>query len=410
MSDNEDLELQALQRQLDDAFETTRPRAGYEDELWSRMQARRPFRRRLAEFFGGLAGTMREVPSVPAAAVAVVLISAIGIGLIALSGIHLGGGGASTTAGSAPLKSEAGGSQYNATSFGRLPTPTLSQPVPATSNPTQPSNNTADQSSQPVLYLGPATLVWAGPRPSVLITSAPVYRFREPTEADAGQFATALGASNSNHRAGTLGEFSGAGFVLGVVGSTRQPLSEPRFYITPTLSQSPTPGPTPTDTAAAFLSAHSLVPSWNYVVVTDQVADTTRVLYLRQFDVPTYGSAYVINTYGVRYGLEVDVRRGQPLQAFGPLPLSLDVASYPVVSTEQAISLALASKPSAPASMQPEPTVQLTTFELVYALVNAGDHSFYEPAYLLSGTFTNNGTTYVKRVLVPAVDPSQRSS
>jgi len=188
MSDNEDLELQALQRQLDDAFETTRPRAGYEDELWSRMQARRPFRRRLAEFFGGLAGTMREVPSVPAAAVAVVLISAIGIGLIALSGIHLGGGGASTTAGSAPLKSEAGGSQYNAASFGRLPTPTLSQPVPATSNPTQPSNNTADQSSQPVLYLGPATLVWAGPRPSVLITSAPVYRFREPTEADAGQF------------------------------------------------------------------------------------------------------------------------------------------------------------------------------------------------------------------------------
>ena len=36
MSDNEDLELQALQRQLDDAFETTRPRAGYEDECAKR--------------------------------------------------------------------------------------------------------------------------------------------------------------------------------------------------------------------------------------------------------------------------------------------------------------------------------------------------------------------------------------
>jgi hypothetical protein len=43
----------------------------------------------------------------------------------------------------------------------------------------------------------------------------------------------------------------------------------------------------------------------------------------------------------------------------------------------------------------------------VYALAWAGDHSFYEPAYLFSGTFTYNGTTYVKRVLVPAVDPSQ---
>lgn len=409
MSDNEDLELQALQRQLDDAFETTRPRGGFEDELWSRMQARRPLSRRVGEFFGGLVGTMREVPSVPAAAVAVVLISAIGIGLIALSGIRLGAGGAGTTAGSAPLKSEAGSSQYNAASFGRLPSPSLQQP-PAASNAPQPTKSAADQSAQPVLYLGPATLVWAGPQPSVLITTAPVYRYREPTEVDAGQFATALGASKSNHQAGTLGEFSGAGFVLGVVASSKQPLSEPRFYITPDQSRLPPPGPTPTDTAAAFLSAHSLVPTWNYVVVTEQVADTTRVVYLRQFDVPTYGSAYVVNTYGVRYGLEVDVRRGQPLQAFGPLPLPFDVASYPIVPADQAIGLALASKPSAPASIQPEPTVQLTTFELVYALVNAGDHSFYEPAYLLSGTFTNNGTTYVKRVLVPAVDPSQRSS
>jgi hypothetical protein len=409
MSDNEDLELQALQRQLDDAFETTRPRGGFEDELWSRMQARRPLSRRVAEFFGGLVGTMREVPAVPAAAVAVVLISAIGIGLIALSGIHLGGGGGSTTAGSAPLRSEAGSSRYNATSFGRLPSPSLQQPPTAATAP-QPTKGATDQSAQPVLYLGPATLVWAGPQPSVLITSAPVYRFREPTEADAGQFATALGASNSNHRAGTLGQFSGPGFVLGVVGSSRQPLSEPRFYITPDQSRLPPPGLTPTDTAAAFLSAHSLVPAWSYVVVTDQVADTTRVVYLRQFEVPTYGSAYVINTYGVRYGLEVDVRRGQPLQAFGPLPLPLDVANYPVISSDQAINLAFVAKPSAPSSIQPEPTVQLTTFELVYALVNAGDHSFYEPAYLLSGTFTSNGTTYLKRVLVPAVEPSQRSS
>jgi hypothetical protein len=52
----------------------------------------------------------------------------------------------------------------------------------------------------------------------------------------------------------------------------------------------------------------------------------------------------------------------------------------------------------------------LTSAQLVYVLVWAGDHSFYEPAFLFSGTFNHNGTTYVKRVLVPAVDPSQLSS
>jgi hypothetical protein len=45
----------------------------------------------------------------------------------------------------------------------------------------------------------------------------------------------------------------------------------------------------------------------------------------------------------------------------------------------------------------------------VYVLVPAGDHSFYEPAILFSGSYTVNGQTLVKRVLVPAVDPSQRT-
>jgi hypothetical protein len=54
--------------------------------------------------------------------------------------------------------------------------------------------------------------------------------------------------------------------------------------------------------------------------------------------------------------------------------------------------------------------VALTSAELVYSLVVAGDHSFYEPAILFSGSFTVSGTTYVKRVLVPAVDPSERTS
>jgi hypothetical protein len=48
--------------------------------------------------------------------------------------------------------------------------------------------------------------------------------------------------------------------------------------------------------------------------------------------------------------------------------------------------------------------------ELVYALAVSGAQGFYEPAYLFSGTFQYQGQMMVKRVLVPAVDPSQLNS
>jgi hypothetical protein len=99
----------------------------------------------------------------------------------------------------------------------------------------------------------------------------------------------------------------------------------------------------------------------------------------------------------------VDLRGGQPLQAAGPLPVNLDTADYPVISSDQAVRAAVTSKSAASASLAVPPTVRLTKVELVYALADAGDHSFYEPAFLFSGTFTNNGVTYEKRVLVPAV-------
>ena len=54
MSDEEDLELQALQRQLDDAFQTTRPRRGFEDHLWAELQVRRPWWQRVRGTFAGM--------------------------------------------------------------------------------------------------------------------------------------------------------------------------------------------------------------------------------------------------------------------------------------------------------------------------------------------------------------------
>jgi hypothetical protein len=203
-----------------------------------------------------------------------------------------------------------------------------------------------------------------------------------------------------------LGSYSGTGFVLGVAGTTPSPLREPSFFLTPDRSSLPAPWPTAMDTANAFLAAHDLMPAWPYVIAVVESADVERVLYLREFVVQGVGSqVYMVDGVGERHGLEVDLRGGQPLQAIGPLPVTLERADYPIISAAQAVKSALASSPSGPASIQPIPTVQLTTVEFVYALAIGGDHSFYEPAFLFSGTFTNNGVTYVKRVLVPAVAP-----
>jgi hypothetical protein len=102
----------------------------------------------------------------------------------------------------------------------------------------------------------------------------------------------------------------------------------------------------------------------------------------------------------------VDLQGNRPISAIGPIALNLESATYSIISADQAIQSVLASSPVAASGT---PTATLTSAELVYTLVAAGDHSFYEPSFLFSGTFTVNGTTYVKHVLVPAVDASQRS-
>jgi len=135
----------------------------------------------------------------------------------------------------------------------------------------------------------------------------------------------------------------------------------------------------------------------------------TRVRYLRAFSLASGGLAYLVGSHGERYGIEADVQNGQVLGAAGPLPLSLASAMYPLITNDQAVRMALASAPSSSQAIQPQPTVNLTSVELVYALAWSNGQGFYEPAYLFSGTFQYNGQTYTKRVLVPLVDPAFRS-
>jgi len=409
---DEDLELAALQRQLDDAFETTRPRVGFEDELWTRMQARRPAGTRLRDAWQGLVQGIRAVPAFPTAAVAALLVVVIGVGVVTMSGLsHIRLGGSAT----------APGSQYSSRSdtaiargaFGKLPAPALNAGLPTKSGPG--GGYSAAPTAQPSAaaapggqYAGPVTLTWTG-KLALTLGSAPVYRYHEPSTNIADQFATSLGAILQARPSGYLGSYETRDFSLRVRGTVLTPAHEPAFVLLPITSLQPVDAAGgPVDVATVFLAEHNLVPTWPYTTEITQ-GDQTKVMFLRQFAVAGYGNAYVIDAAGERSGLEVDLKDNRPTGAGGPLPLELESASYPIISADEAVRSALASSPP-PAGATNAPIVALTDAELVYALVVAGDHSFYEPAILFSGKFTVSGASYTKRVLVPAVDPSQRSS
>jgi len=396
----EDLELAALQRQLDDAFETTRPRAGFEDELWTRMQAARPAGSRLRDAWLGLVQAIREAPAVPMAAVAAVLVVVIGASALVYSGVGRGGnatsgaGAAETAAQPASLSSPG--------AFGRLPSPVLAPRVPSSA-----ANGAAPSATLPgVAYSGPVSLKWTGTL-NLTISTAPVFRYQEPSTNTADQFATALGAVLVSRPAGYLGSYETTDFSVRVRGTIQSPAREPSYNLLPITSANVIDSAGgPADLALVFLGERSLAPAWQFTPDVVVSGDAAKVTLDRQFGVSGYGSAYLVDSNGDRYGAEVDLQGNQPLSATGPMPLTLESAPYSIISAATAVQSVLASSP-VPASGTP--TATLTSAELVYSVVVAGDHSFYEPSFLFSGTYTANGATYVKRVLVPAVDPSQRS-
>jgi hypothetical protein len=401
MNEEEDLDMLALQRQLDDAFETTRPRPAFEDELWLHIQSRRSIWRRFRDGLFGLIEGLREAPAVPSAAAAIVLIVLVGAGIFTMSGLHFGSSSPSTIA---QLPTTRSGTGANAASqFGPLPAPGLAR---APQSPAPPYPATAPTVNAPAsnIYYGAATLVWGG-RLVVTAPTLPVFRYQEPTAAAADQFASSLGAAPAvQPLPGALGTYAGDNFTLVVIASVAQPPQEPSFRLSEPKSSSAAAGGDPVTVATAYLTAHNLIPNWPYKTQVQTVGGTVRVRFLRSFDLPSQGQASLVDSVGDPYGIEVDLAPAQAnVLETGPLPLNLDAAEYPIISADQAVESAMAS--SAP-SAGTVPVVRLTTAELVYTLVVAGDHSFYEPAFLFSGTFTAQGTTYVKRVLVPAVAPS----
>jgi hypothetical protein len=393
----QELELQALERQLDDAFATTRPRPGFEDELWLRMQSGRPAPRRLRDALAGFWSGIRAVPAVPAAATALVLIVAVGVGVFTLGGLgHPAGSGSSATS---RLAAPNAGQGF-AESFGKLPSPVFDNASKAAT----PQQSTAPFAAD---YAGPVRLQWTGTF-QVNTATAPVYRYHEPSAADADQFASALGAVLRGRPDGFLGMYSAADYTLKVRGTVASPSSSPAYFIFSGLNlpASDTAGGAQA-AADVFLAQHSLVPQWPYTVAVDGTNDPLRVIYERQFEVPGFGPAYLLDSHANHYGIEVDLTSNRVVLASGMLPLSLDVASYDLVSSADAVNAALAT--SSTVASPAVPVVQLNHAEMVYVLVPAGDHSFYEPAYLFTGTLQSGGQSYAKHVLIPAVDPKQRS-
>jgi hypothetical protein len=392
VSDNgDDLELQALQRELDDAFATTRPRREFEDELWLRMQAKRPLSTRLRDSLAGLFQGIREVPAVPMAAVASLLVVVIGAGIFAYSGLGRGGGASTTSMAPGEDATKRQGSESSG-NYGLVPYPEQAASAPAS-----------------LEYGGPARLVWSGTL-NLSITTAPVFRYQEPSTNSADEFASALGAALVDRPAGFLGEYTATTYTLKVRGTVQSPPSSPAYFMFANLvmPQVNAAGARPEDLATIFLAQHSLVPQWKYSVSVDSSRDPTRVRFERQFYVPGYGDANLVDFNGARYGLEVDLSGGRPMLVSGLLPVSLDSADYRIITAAQAIQTAVNPPETGPVDASPLPTVQLTQADLVYVLAPAGDHSFYEPAFLFSGKFQLNGVTMYKHILVPAVDPSQR--
>ena len=396
----DELELQALERQLDDAFQTTRPRPAFEDELWLRVQSSRPAPSRLRDALAAFWNGVREVPAVPATATALVLIVAVGVGIFTLGGLGRGGGGTAATSsldhGAAP---QAG--QYSSGSFGRVPAPPFAS-SPKAINPT--GNASAPQGAE---FSGALQLMWTGSF-DLHITAAPVFRYNEPSPTDADTFAAGLGAVLRGRPSGFLGMYSAADYTLKVRGTVASPPSSPAYFIFSGLNLPPADAAGgPQAAADVFLAQHSLQPQWPNTVEVDASNDPLKVVYERQFDVPGYGPAYLVDSNAARYGLEVDITSNRVVLASGLLPVSMDIANYSVISSADAIRAATVA--SSPPASPAVPVAKLDHAELVYVLVPAGEHSFYEPAFLFTGTVQSGGQSYTKHVLVSAVDPSQRT-
>jgi hypothetical protein len=399
VSELNDPELDELEGRLSRAFAGTRPRRGFEDELWARLERRGSAGRRWP--------WRRLAPWPAAGALAAVLV----IGLVAVLALpqltagHPASGSPKTQTDSGvqqPARGQAGTAgaarpnqlpEAAAGSFGQLPSPTLA------GDPGSPG--TATSSGAPVPYFGPARLTVTAQLPATPDTLS-VYRYPQPTAADMDAFAARLGASRAGV-AGTPTVYRSADFRLDLAPASA--LVEPRFTVSGIAG-----GATGSDAQAVaeqFLSAHGLTPSWPAGAHSADGSEGRTVLYQRQFPIAGASPAGEVDEFGAAAGLDVLVASGAVTRVRGPLPLSLESSAYRSRGSQQAARDAVTAPPGAGNGGSGVPQVVLNRAVLAYMAVGDGDHGYYLPVYLFSGTFSSGGVTMEKRVVVPALDASQ---
>jgi hypothetical protein len=327
-----------LERRLEAMFHSARPRRGFEEDLWQKIDANRPWHQRLGRRFRP---AVRYAP-----ALATILVVSLGITWLA-GNFHAGGSpssGSSTTSAGAPAYS--GGEKAAAPAFGVLPRlatgaqPSLAAPQASAAN--------ADAT---------AGLSFSGTLPS-LSTELPVYRYDEPTADDRARIDAALQAQ------------SGLAAIAVTPSDAARGL-EPQFVFNAPGPSGPQGGVA--QAANAFLAAHNLVPRFAFQL--SQASSGNQVIYGRVFDGPA-GPIRQVRPDGGVAGLTIDITGGT-VSGRGPLVLPLTTASYPARTAADALTAAHVRKGSGAAA--------LDHAEVVYVLVVAGGHGYYEPELLLTG-------------------------
>jgi len=322
MSEDADLE-----RRLEAMFASARPRTGFEEDLWRRIEARRPWHQRLGRRFQP---ALRYAP-----ALATLLVVALGVTWLA--GNFRGGAGSAgtTTSAGAPAF---GNQKALAPAFGVLP-PLAPGGARAATAPQAPSAG-ADAT---------AGAGFSGTLPT-LPSELPIYRYDEPSSADRARIGAALQAQTGLAAIGV----SPSDAVRGL---------EPQFVFNapaPSGSQ----GSDPAVAANAFLASHNLTPHFAFQLSV--ASSGSQVLYGRVFT-GTGGSIRQVRPDGSAAGLLVDLSGGS-VSARGPLDLPLTIAPYPLRSASEALP-----------AVNVRPATSAAAFdraELVYVLVVSGGHGY----------------------------------
>lgn len=335
---------------------------------------------------------MTRSPRTLAVAAAAVLL------VIAVAGLYIGSHRVSPTP-SAPAT----------LALGKLPAAILSPPDGI--------GAVGDATALGIPYYGPAKLSWSG-QPSKAMATAPVERLTPPTPPDLDAFASRLGGTLTNAR--PWARFYQLPGDFNIVINLDDPTSlEPTFVISRLSAGTPAVKPVSSDVARAaadtFLRTRGLTPTWdNAVRVTTYSSRSLTVFYVLYQREIVVGTSRVpeVDRSGSPKGIQLQVDSGgQVVSVDGVVRLAVQSAAYGLRPPASAVADALALPPVMSADqfppLSPTPTVALTTEQLVYIAVAAGDGEVYlEPAYLFTGTFTQGGTAFEKRVLVPALVPS----